>query len=196
MRGSWPPTTPLALAMSAVVAGFDRGIAKEIDSFLWPLPFAEDLSRVAGVLLTYFRGRYRLICDATAAEKVWNRYTDVNAEVTRTLQIEQHHPCKTERVLVVSKPGGQLPLFHRTLHVYQGRLAVLSAEYALTVGVPPNRMMEDIDWHLAGNWEVSGLRREVQHDPPPRMTPTEVAGAIERLELGEASEESESDSDL
>ena len=176
--------------MSAVVAGFDRGLAKEIDSFLRPLPFAAGLSRVAGVRLSYFRGRYRVICDVTAAEEVWKRYTDVNAEVTRTLQIEQHRPCKTERVLVVSKPG-ELPLFHRTLHIYQGRVAVLSAEYALTVGVPPNRVMEDIDWHLDGNWEASGLRREVHDDPPPLMAPAEVADVIERLE--EASEESDSD---
>ena len=180
--------------MSAVCAGFNRGIAMEIDSFLRPLPFAVGLSRVAGVRLSHFRGRYRVICDATAAEKVWNRYTDVDAEVTRTLQIEQHRPCKTERVLAFSKPGHQLPLFHRTLHVYQGRLAVLSAEYALTVGVPPSRLMEDIDWHLAGNWEASGLRRDiVQDDSPPRMSPTQVAGIIERLDLGESSEETSFD---
>ena len=179
-------------------AGFNRGIAMEIDSFLRPLPFAVGLSRVAGVRLSHFRGRYRVICDATAAEKVWNRYTDVDAEVTRTLQIEQHRPCKTERVLAFSKPAGhQLPLFHRTLHVYQGRLAVLSAEYALTVGVPPSRLMEDIDWHLAGNWEASGLRREFVQDSPPLMPPTQVASVIERLDLGESSEEeSESDSEL
>ena len=183
--------------MSAVVAGFDRGLAKEIDSFLRPLPFAVGLARVAGVRLSHFHGRYRVICDVTAAEEVWKRYTDVHAEVTRTLQIEQNRPYKTEMVIAVSKPG-ELPLLHRTVHNYQERVAVISAEYVLTVRVPPNRVLEDIDWHLDGNWEASGLQCELHDAPPPLMTPAEVAGVIEQLEADESeeSDSDESDSDL
>ena len=146
--------------MSAVIAGFNRGVAEEIDAFLRPLPMGVEVHRLTGCRVAVLRDEIMISCDAETAQVLWNTY-DVHVSVRQYIVIDGVKSWSNELEAGVNWTGGAFPPFHSFTRRWRGRVTTVDAEFTVGVRVPANRIWEHRRWLAAG-----GLAAIRASDPP------------------------------
>ena len=164
-RGNSAYQRPLAFTsprtMSAVIAGFSRGVAEEIDAFLRPLPMGVEVHRLTGCRVTVLRDEIMITCNAETARVLWDTYEDVHATVRQFVVIEGVTSWSNETEAGVRRAGSPFPPFHSFTRRWRGRVTTVDAEFTVGVRVPANRILEHRRWLAAG-----GLAAIRASDPP------------------------------
>ena len=135
--------------MSAVIAGFNRGVAEEIDSFLRMPPFGLELHKVTGRRVLHLNNEFFITCSAETAEVLWNTY-DTMVSVRQYVVIDGCKSWSNERETGVKRAGEPFPPYFCFTRRWRGRMAVVDAEFTAYVRVPPNRLWEHRRWLAAG----------------------------------------------
>ena len=174
--------------MSVVAAGFHRGIAEKVDSFLRPPPFGLELYELTGCRMRCGNDSCVIRCSAEVAHAVWWAYDRVLVDARQYIEINGRRCWSEVMVSAVNWAGQRFPLYFRSTHLRVGHTAVIDAEYTVTVFVPAGRLWEHRRW-CAGELEDPPL----EDDTPPLLAPGQVAILIEQLE---GDSDSDSDSDL
>ena len=94
--------------MSALIAGFNFGIAEEVDSFLRPPPFGLELHRLTGCRVRHLNTEFFITCSAETAEVLWNTY-DVIVSVRQYIVIDGCRCWSDERETGVKGPVSPSP---------------------------------------------------------------------------------------
>ena len=171
--------------MSAVIAGFNRGIAEEVDSFLRPLAFGVELHRLTSCRVRYFNNEFFIACSAETAGVLWNTYADIIVSVRQYVVIDGCKCWSDERETGVKRAGEPFPAHFRFTRWWHGRMTVVDAEFTVHVRVPPSRLWEHRRWLVAG-----GLAAIEEPDRPmgelrmPPLRGVEVAAVIRFMVAG------------
>ena len=136
--------------MSAVVAGFNRGIAEEVDSFLRMPPLAVELHKLTGCRVRCDDRSCLIICSVEAAIAAWAAYDRVHVTVRQHTEIGGIRCWSEVDGGGVKWAGEPFPLRRRSTHQrYGGRIAIIDAVCHVLVYVPADRAWEHRRW-LAG----------------------------------------------
>ena len=170
--------------MSAVIAGFSRGVAEEIDTFLRPLPMGVEMHRLTGYRVHVYRDEITISCDAEAARIIWNQFEDVVVDVRQYMIIEGVKSWSDEQDSGVKRAGNPFPPHHRFTRRWRGRVTTVDAEFTVSARVPVGRVWEHRRWVAAGG--LAAIRAPPPPEPPaehiPLMLPGEaVAAGIRRM---------------
>ena len=162
--------------MSAVVAGFNRGVAEEIDTFLRPLPMGVEVHRLTGCRVEVLRDEIMVSCGAETARVLWDAYEDVHVTVRQFVVIEGVTSWSNESETGIKRTGNRFPPFHSFTRRWRGRATTVDAEFTVGVRVPAGRLWEHRRCAAAGGYE------SIRELPPPEI-PEEH---IQRMLRGEA----------
>ena len=165
--------------MSAVVAGFNRGIAEVVDSFLRLPPMVVELQELTGCRVECDERACLLIGSMEAAMAAWAAYDRVRVTVHQFIEIGGIRCWSDVQGSGVKWAGEPFPMRRRSTHQRVGRVANIDALYRVIVFVPADRAWEHRRWLLtADNEELEEPR--VTGDPP--VARGRVAALIEELQ--------------
>ena len=179
--------------MSAVSAGFYRGIAEKVDSFIRQPPFGLELYKLTGCRVRCGSDSCVIGCSAEVAIAVWRAYDRVLVDARQYIEIDGRRCWSEVTESGVKWADEPFPVHFRSTHRWFGRTAVIDAEYTVTVYVPVSRLWEHRRWRNVGGAELEDPLRDTSDDAPP-IAHGQVAVLIEQLEA-EDDDEMDDDSD-
>ena len=160
--------------MSAVIAGFSRGVAEEIDTFLRPLPMGVEMRRLTGYRVHVYRDEITISCDAEAARIIWNQFEDVVVDVRQYMIIEGVKSWSDEQDSGVKRAGNPYPPHHQFTRRWRGRVTTVDAEFTVSARVPVGRVWEHRRWVAAGG--LAAIRAPDPPETPAGHIPLQLSG--------------------
>ena len=162
------------------MAGFNRGIAEEVDSFLRMPPLAVELQKLTGCRARCDDRSCLVICSVEAAMAAWAAYDRVYVTVRQYIEIGGIRCWSEVDGGGVKWAGEAFPFRRRSTHQrYGGRVAIIDAVYHVIVFVPADRAWEHRRWLPAADREELEEPR-VTGEPP--VAHGRVAALIEELQ--------------
>ena len=154
--------------MSAIVVGFSRGIAEEVDAYLRPLPFGVELHHLTGCRVALLHDEFIIACGAEVAQVLWSTYDDVNVTIRQYVVIDGVKSWSNEVEAGVKRAGDAFPPHLQFTRRWRGRMTTVDAEFTVGVRVPANRRWEHRRWLAGGG--LAAIRA-----PEPPVTPADPA---------------------
>ena len=167
--------------MSAIVAGFNRGIAEVVGSFLRLPPLAVELQKLTGCRVRCDDRSCLVICSVEAAMAAWAAYDRVHVTVRQYIEIGGIRCWSEVDGGGVKWAGEPFPFRRRSTHQrYGGRVAIIDAVYHALVYVSADRAWEHR--RLLAGADLEDLEEPRGPGGEPPVAHGRVAPLIEELQ--------------